>query len=180
LAQHEADLHGVDPDLAGTLARGCGCQAPLRRGAELRRAARAGGPGTSASRRSGPRARRGERVTDDLGARTRAAGDRTWHQVPEPVRRTVRAATSVEQVVDAMVDDASPWAAELQRHLLHPASGGPAVLVPRTRGRALVLGGERHALAPALRFLGLDVTRADWVGDRLRFQQLAHPVSGAP
>lgn len=119
-------------------------------------------------------------MTDDLGARTRAAGDRTWHQVPEPVRRTVRAATSVEQVVDAMVDDASPWAAELQRHLLHPASGGPAVLVPRTRGRALVLGGERHALAPALRFLGLDVTRADWVGDRLRFQQLAHPVSGAP
>ncbi|WP_454729810.1 methyltransferase domain-containing protein [Cellulosimicrobium protaetiae] len=118
-------------------------------------------------------------MTDDVGVTRRAAADRPWHEVPEHVRRTVRSATSVDLVIDAMTDAESPWPVELQRRLLHPASGGPAVLVPRPGGQGLVLGGERHALAPALRFLGLDVTRADWVGDRLRFQQLAHPVTGA-
>lgn len=118
-------------------------------------------------------------MTDDVGVTRRAAADRPWHYVPEHVRRTVRSATSVEQVIDAMTDATSPWPVDLQRRLLHPASGGPAVLVPRAGGRGLVLGGERHALAPALHFLGLDVARADWVGDRLRFQQLAHPVTGA-
>ncbi|WP_336728074.1 hypothetical protein [Cellulosimicrobium cellulans] len=118
-------------------------------------------------------------MTDDVGVTRRAAADRPWHTVPEHVRRTVRSATSVEQVIDAMTDATSPWPVDLQRRLLHPASGGPAVLVPRAGGHGLVLGGERHALAPALHFLGLDVARADWVGDRLRFQQLAHPVTGA-
>ncbi|MGM7424564.1 hypothetical protein [Cellulosimicrobium sp. CpK407] len=118
-------------------------------------------------------------MTDDVGVTRRAAADRPWHEVPEHVRRTVRSATSVDLVIDAMTDAESPWPVELQRRLLHPASGGPAVLVPRAGGRGLVLGGERHALAPALHFLGLDVARADWVGDRLRFQQLAHPVPGA-
>ncbi|WP_264031756.1 methyltransferase domain-containing protein [Cellulosimicrobium sp. SH8] len=118
-------------------------------------------------------------MTDDVGSARRAAADRPWHAVPEHVRRTVRSATSVEQVIDAMTDAAAPWPVDVQRRLLHPASGGPAVLVPRAGGRGLVLGGERHALAPALHFLGLDVARADWVGDRLRFQQLAHPVTGA-
>lgn len=118
-------------------------------------------------------------MTDDVGVTRRAAADRPWHEVPEHVRRTVRSATSVDLVIDAMTDAESPWPVELQRRLLHPASGGPAALVPRPGGQGLVLGGERHALAPALRFLGLDVTRADWVGDRLRFQQLAHPVTGA-
>lgn len=118
-------------------------------------------------------------MTDDVGVTRRAAADRPWHHVPEHVRRTVRSVTSVEQVIDAMTDATSPWPVDLQRRLLHPASGGPAVLVPRAGGRGLVLGGERHALAPALHFLGLDVARADWVGDRLRFQQLAHPVTGA-
>ncbi|MFF2833122.1 hypothetical protein ACFVSK_15275 [Cellulosimicrobium cellulans] len=118
-------------------------------------------------------------MTDDVGVTRRAAADRPWHHVPEHVRRTVRSATSVEQVIDAMTDATSPWPVDLQRRLLHPASGGPAVLVPRVGGHGLVLGGERHALAPALHFLGLDVARADWAGDRLRFQQLAHPVTGA-
>ncbi|GEM_PF-2041054 len=118
-------------------------------------------------------------MTDDVGIVRRADADRPWREVPEHVRRTVRSATSVDLVIDAMTDAESPWPVELQRRLLHPASGGPAVLVPRAGGRGLVLGGERHALAPALRFLGLDVARADWVGDRLRFQQLAHPVTGA-
>ncbi|WP_265523738.1 phosphotransferase [Oerskovia flava] len=128
--------------------------------------------------RSGSQGARGTDDADEVGIRRLSAVDPVWSDVPTVVRQTVRRATSAVEVVDAMTDETSGWSTELVRSLLHPASGGAAVLVPPPTGRALVLGSGRHTLAPALELLGADVTRADWVYDRLRFQQLMHPTSG--
>jgi SAM-dependent methyltransferase len=117
---------------------------------------------------------------DDLGIRMLAESDEPWGEMPRRVVDAVRTALSAEQLIDAMLDGDDPWPVELQRQLLHPASGAAATLAePRPGATVLDLGTGWLTLPVALGSFGTSVVVADWVYTRLRLGRLLHSAPGA-
>jgi SAM-dependent methyltransferase len=115
------------------------------------------------------------RSFDEVGILRLAEGDETWGTVPAYARTAALQAADVEDLVAQMVDGDDPWPGDLRRRLLHPAGGAAATLVPLAPGSAVLdLGTGWSTLARALSAFGAEVTSADWVYARLRFETLMH------
>jgi len=113
--------------------------------------------------------------TDEVGILRLATGDEPWRDVPAYVPEAALRATSADALVAQMLDAEEPWPNDLRRRLLHPAHGAAATLVPIEPGTAVLdLGTGWSTLTRALSTFGADVTSADWVYARLRFETLMH------
>lgn len=134
---------------------------------------RCGGPSPAAGDLVCPAC--GRRRRDEVGILRLAEGDEPWGVVPEYVRAAALRATSADGLVTQMVDGDEPWPGDVRRRLLHPAGGAAATLVPLEPGAAVLdLGTGWGTLARALSTFGAEVTSADWVYARLRFETLMH------